>query len=251
MEAFTPLHGGVALAELGGYGDGPFCARHGAGAALVTMGTYVIAPEGAVRYHPAFSFPPHPARYQLYLQEHVRLAHQSGARVAVSAISLELAHTVDFLAAAAQAGADFVSLCAHSTMPVFLEAGLGAALCRRERWSALREWVAALQRAVPVPLIVKMRGDPAAAALVEELAAAGVLAVHANVGTSDPGSPGLRAVAALAGRGPFLIVSGGVKDLAGAQRVVAAGADLAAVGRAAVDNPRLLSELQAGLQPTG
>ena len=39
---FDNLRNGVVLAELGGYGDGPYCAKHGLGAALVMMGTYIV-----------------------------------------------------------------------------------------------------------------------------------------------------------------------------------------------------------------
>lgn len=41
---YAELKNGVVLAELGGYGDGPYCAKHGAGTALVMMGTYIVDP---------------------------------------------------------------------------------------------------------------------------------------------------------------------------------------------------------------
>ena len=37
--SFEDLGNGVVLAELGGHGDGPYCAKHGRGAALVILGT--------------------------------------------------------------------------------------------------------------------------------------------------------------------------------------------------------------------
>ena len=37
-EAIQDIKEGVVLAELGGYGDGPYCATHAANAALAMMG---------------------------------------------------------------------------------------------------------------------------------------------------------------------------------------------------------------------
>ena len=52
------LRNGVVLAELGGYGDGPYCAKHGAGAALVMLGTYIVDDGENVPYDPRFVFKP-------------------------------------------------------------------------------------------------------------------------------------------------------------------------------------------------
>jgi hypothetical protein len=54
----APLKNGVVLAELGGYGDGPYCARHGAGAALVMLGTYIVDAGSDVPYPSHFVFKP-------------------------------------------------------------------------------------------------------------------------------------------------------------------------------------------------
>ncbi len=43
-EAIQDIKEGVVLAELGGYGDGPYCATHAANAALAMMGTYIVDP---------------------------------------------------------------------------------------------------------------------------------------------------------------------------------------------------------------
>lgn len=48
QRGFEDIRNGVVLAELGGYGNGPYCAKHGKGAALVMLGTYIIDPGDSV-----------------------------------------------------------------------------------------------------------------------------------------------------------------------------------------------------------
>ena len=71
---FENLRNAVVLAELGGYGDGPYCARHGAGAALVMLGTYIVDAGDSVPYHEDFVFKPGRSSYQAYLEHHVAAA---------------------------------------------------------------------------------------------------------------------------------------------------------------------------------
>ena len=169
------LINGVVLAELGGYGDGPYAAQHGAGAALVMLGTYIVDGRERVPYPPAFVFKPGCANYAGYLAEHIAAARASGALVGVSVVSVDLADSVDFLHAAEEAGADCVSLCAHSTMQMFVSAGVSSALCRRENWPSLQQWARALGQAVRIPLIFKIgtRDTSDTLGAVEVLAAAG------------------------------------------------------------------------------
>ena len=94
---FKDLQNGVALAELGGHGDGPYCAEYGAGASLVLMGTYVIDDSDNVPYPSDFVFKPGRNNYSQYLKEHIQSAQGSGAKVGVSAISVHLKDTIDFL----------------------------------------------------------------------------------------------------------------------------------------------------------
>ena len=198
---YDDLRNGVVLAELGGHGDGPYCAKHGAGAALVMLGTYVVAPGDSVPYPAHFTFKPGRRNYAAYLREHVAATRAGGAKTGVSVISVALSDSVDFLVAAEEAGADYASLCAHSKMEMFTRESLGMALCRPENRDRLKEWAGAIVRAVNIPVIFKTRFprlDDAPAAL-DILADAGVSIVHANIGVSDAGSAGLRAVASLAG----------------------------------------------------
>ena len=114
------LRNGIVLAELGGHGDGPYCAKYGAGAALVLLGTHIVDEGGSVPYPSHFVFKTGRESYASYLREHVAAARDSGAKVGVSVISVKLTDTVDFLQAAEEAGADYASLCAHSGMDIFI-----------------------------------------------------------------------------------------------------------------------------------
>jgi len=52
----------------------------------------------------------------------------------------------------------------------------------------------------------------------------------------------------LMGKIPFLIVSGGIKDMEGARRVLTAGTDAVAIGTAAINDPELCGKIQKGLR---
>ena len=99
-DPISQLKNGVVLAELGGYGDGPYCAEYGAGAALVMLGTYIVDAGDDVPYSPDFVFKPGRRNYADYLQHHVAAARQSGAAVGVSVVSVDLDDSIDFLVAA-------------------------------------------------------------------------------------------------------------------------------------------------------
>ncbi len=246
--AHEQLNNGVVLAELGGYGDGPYCAKYGAGAALVVMGTYVIDAGDDVPYPPHFVFKPGRENYAEYLNEHVAAARQSGAAVGVSAISVDLSDTVDFLLATQEAGADYISLCVHSSMEMFVSRGLGSALLLRENWPALRESVTAILDASSLPFIPKLgaggRDDEQATDVMAEL---GVEIFHVNVGDA-PSDRGAQAIARLRSPGRTLIIGGGIKTPEEASRVLDAGADAVAIGTAAMADPDLLGRIQAALR---
>ena len=129
MNTFDDLQNGVVLAELGGHGDGAYCANYGAGAALVVMGTYIVDAGDDVPYPAHFVFEPGTEKtYAEYLRDQVAAARGSGARVGVSIISVELKDSVDFLETAQEAGVDYVSLCAYSAMHDVHEQGAGNAV---------------------------------------------------------------------------------------------------------------------------
>jgi len=126
---FEQIKNGVVLAELGGYGDGPYCAKHGAGAALVMLGTYIVDAGDSVPYPAHFVFKPGRTNYNEYLERHIAAARVSGAQVGISVVSVHISDTVDFLKAAEEAGADYASLCVHSTMEMFISAKVSGAVC--------------------------------------------------------------------------------------------------------------------------
>ena len=136
-EYFDDLRNGVALAELGGYGDGPYCAKYCAGGALALMGTYVVDPGNHVDYPRDFTFKSGRDNYEVYLRKHVTAARASGAKVGVSVVSVEMADTLDFMRCSEQAGADYVSYCAYSSMEMFTSRGLSSTLCKRQNWSEI------------------------------------------------------------------------------------------------------------------
>ena len=249
-ETFQDLRNGVVLAELGGHGDGPYCAKHGAGAALVVLGTYIVDPGDSVPYPSHFVFKPGRSSYASYLQENVAAARGSGARVGVSVISVKLADSVDFLQAAEEAGAHYASLCAYSVMDMFIREGLGMALCRPENRDRLEEWAKAIAGAVSIPVIFKigLEGLKDTSDAMRAMASAGVPIVHMSVGGCDPNSAGLVALGQIATLSDFLIAGGGVRNVSDARRLVGAGAGAVAIASAAMKDPTLCGRIQSQMR---
>ena len=250
QQSFDDLRRGVVLAELGGHGNGPYCAKHGAGAALVVMGTYVVDAGESVAYPADFVFKPGRSNYAAYLEEHVAAARAGGARVGVSAISVDPADTVDFLQAAEAAGADYASLCAYSAMPMFTTHNLGVELCRRANRDLLRRWASGIAEGVGIPTIFKMGLDDPDETLeaIDTVVQAGVPIVHVAVDSTSPGSPDLAFASGASEGCPFLIVGGGIGDVDGARRVLAAGAGAVAIATAAMKDPDLCGRIQRALR---
>jgi tRNA-dihydrouridine synthase len=248
------MYSGIILSELGGHGDGIFCARHGAGAALVMMGTYIID-ENLVYYDysPDFVFTPMRSSYDSYLKENIAKAGSSGALVGVSAASVKIEDSLEFFKSAVDSGTDCVSLCLHSTLDIFVRSETSAALCHRKNWSRLREWVEALLKAVRVPIIFKvgLNDSPDILGAVEIISGAGISIVHVDCENAADGSKGFLAIRDFKCRTHFLIVSGGVKDIEDVRRVIDAGADAVAVGSAALKDSGLCGRLQKRLNADG
>ena len=250
---FADLQRGVVLAELGGHGDGPYCAEYGKGAALVLMGTYVVDPGDSVPYPDDFVFKPGRENYGAYLYEHVAAARAGGAKIGVSVISVALEHSVDFLQAAEKARADYASLCSYSAMPMFTSHGLGMELCRRENRGPLKTWASAIVQGVDIPVIMKIGlGDPdVTLEAIDTMVAAGVPIVHVAVDSTAPGSSDLAFVSAASERCPLLIVGGGISDADGARRVLDAGAGAVAIASAAMEDATLCGRIQRELRADG
>ena len=245
-EAFEDLKHGVVLAELGGHGDGPFCGKHGAGAALVLMGTYIVDGGDSVPYPEGFVFKPDPSVYAPYLEQHVAAAGAAGAKVGVSVITTVLADTVSFLRCAASAGAEYVSLCAYSTMEMFTTHGLGVELCRAKNAGLLKHWCTSILRDVRAPLIMKIGLEADTLQAVETMVECGVRLIHVAV-PEAPSREGLAIVERLCAVCPFLIVGGGIRDAEGAERVLHAGAGAVSVAAAAVKDATVCGSIQRQL----
>ena len=246
---FKVLQNGVVLAELGGRSNGPYCAKYGAGAALVLMGTYVIDGSDNVPYPSDFVFKPGRNNYSLYLKEHIQSAQGSGAKVGVSAISVHLKDTIDFFMASEEAGADYISLCAYSTMEMFTSEGLGCELVTLENRTKLKMWVSEILKQVSIPFIFKFGTDDEAAAVktVELLSEMGVPIIHA-VRSSTSGSQGLATLGKLAKKCQFLMGAGGVTDIDSARNILSVGAGAVVVATAAMKDSTLLGRLQSQLR---
>lgn len=246
---FEDLQNGVVLAELGGYGNGSFCAQYGKGAAAVIMGTYIIDSAENIHYPPQFVFRPGRKNYQTYLGEHIKQAKQSGAKVAVSAISSKVEDTVDFLVAAEEAGADFVSLCAHSAMEIFTSQGLGYKLCMPENRDNLKKWVSEILSATTKPFILKP-GSIWHDYIIESVRIAAELGapiVHANLGLAfEPQA--IETIKRLSKIFDFVIAGGGITGLDGAREVLAAGAGAVSVAKAAIQDQSFIERLSRELK---
>jgi len=245
----SQLKNGVVLAEIGSHSDGPWCARHGAGSALVVLGTFIVDACDDVPYNPDFVFKPGRANYGDYLSEHVAAARDSGAAVGVSVVSVNLGDTIDFLLAAEEAGADYLSLCIHSSMEMFVSEGLGQALLRRENWPNLEKQVTTILEATDRPFIPKfgVSGGDDAEQAVEVMAGVGVNIFHVNVGDA-PSEQGRQVINRLRRPERVLIIGGGIRTPEQARQVIATGADAVAVATAAMEDPQLCGRIQAELQ---
>ena len=246
---FAELQNGIVLAELGGHGDGPYCAEHAAGAALAIMGTYIVDPGDDVPYPSPFVFKPGRDSYAAYLRKHVAAARAGVRAVGVSVISVALEDTLDFLRAAEEAGADYAALCVYSAMDMFTREGLGVALCDPANRVLLHRWSSAIAQAVTIPVIFKIGLDALDETIgtVETISSGGVPIVHVAIGSSEAGSSDLMALGELAGRCEFLIAGGGVADVDGARRVLGAGAGAVAIATAAMKDPTLCGRIQQEL----
>jgi len=248
-QSFEDLRNGVVLAELGGYGDGIFCARYGKGAAMVFMGTYIIDSAKNIHYPPQFIFQPGRKNYQAYLDKHIQEAKKSGAKVAVSAIGSEIKGVMDFLAAAEKAGADFVSLCAHSAMEFFAGQGLGYKLCMPENRDNLRKWISEILSVTTKPLILKPGSvwHDYVIESVQMAAGLGAPIVHANLGLAyEPQA--LETIRKLSQIFDFVIAGGGITGLEGARQVLNAGAGAVSVAKAAMQDQSFIEQLSRELK---
>jgi TIM-barrel protein len=249
VKSFEDLRNGVVLAELGGYGNGDFCARYGRGAAIVIMGTYIVDSAEKIHYPQEFVFRPGNGNYQSYLNEQIKLAKQNGSKVAVSAIGSKVEDVIEFFIAAESAGADFISLCAHSAMEMFTKQGLGYKLCMPENHENLKMWVSEILSATSKPLILKP-GSVWHDYIVESVriaAEAGVPIVHANLGLAiEPQA--IETIKQLSGIFDFVIAGGGITGAESARVVLSAGAGAVSIAKAAIQDRSFIQQLSSELK---
>ena len=246
--ALEQLKNGVVLAELGGHGDGPFCGKHGAGSALVVLGTYIVDSGDSVPYPKDFVFKQGRKIFDSYLSDNTTAAKKSGALVCVSVISTDIRDTIEFLKSAEDAQADYVSLCAYSDMEMFTSVGLGVELMREKNSGLLQKWCSGIVTSVNIPLIIKMgyQGERETLDAIERMKGCGVSLFHVAMANA-PGSRGLEYTRALKEVCPILIAGGGIRDSEGALRVLHAGADAVAVADPVVKDPSFCDNLQKNI----
>lgn len=243
------LDKGVVLAELGGYTDGKFCAIYGKNSALVMLGTYIVSGRN-VDYPERFVFKPGRDNFFPYLKKNILEAKKSLAKVGISVVSVDESYNLDFLSAAEEAGADYVSYCAHSTMKIFLETGTSSALLLKKNFVNLEKLTKKILKRINVPVIFKIGAfdNPDIADAIEVLKLHGIQLLHININNSKPGSIGIRFLDNINKEDLFIIAGGGIKDVEGAKRLLKHGANAISIGNAAIKNPHICGNIQRQLR---
>jgi nifR3 family TIM-barrel protein len=157
--------------------------------------------------------------------------------------------------AAEAAGADIIDINMGCPARKVIKTGAGAALMRDEQLAA--DIVSAMSEAVRVPVTVKMRSgfsDVTATSLALKLQEAGAAAIFIHPRTAAQGWRGKadhRVTAELADRLDVpLVASGDVGSPADAAHLLErAGAAAVMIGRAALGNPWLFSDMLSGREP--
>jgi tRNA-dihydrouridine synthase len=240
------LNNGVVLSELAGYSDGKFCAIHGKNAALVMLGTYIIDNSDDIDYPAGFIFRPGYKKCGSYLAENISKAKESGAKVGISAVSINISDTVDFLNASQQAGADYVSLCAHSTMEMFIRNDVSSALLSRKNWEQLKKWARGILNGVQIPVIFKIGAfdNSDVYDAIELIKEEGIPIIHINVKSNREDSEGIKFLKKVNKENIFIIAGGSIKDLNGALRIMNAGANAVSIGSASIKNLDICGDIQ-------
>jgi tRNA-dihydrouridine synthase len=239
------LKKGIILSELAGYTDGRFCASNGKGASLVMLGTYIIDSSESVNYPHGFVFKPGSDNYYSYLAENITKAKESGAKVGVSAVSIRFKDSLEFLLAAQDAGADFASYCAHSTMEMFISNNTSSALLLRKNWGELKKLIRRMLKNIEIPLIFKIGAfdNPDVIDTVDLLKEEGISIIHVNI-KSKPKNAGIEFLWNLNKANMVIIAGSGIRDIRSAARILETGVDALSIGTAAIKNPGICGNLQ-------
>jgi tRNA-dihydrouridine synthase len=243
---YKELQNGVVLAELGGYADGKFCAIHGKDSALVMLGTYIVDDGDNVDYPSKFVFKPGYNNYLPYLEKNILKAKESNAKVGISVVSVDIIDTVEFLEVSQKSGADFASLCAHSTMQMFLKNNVSSSLLLKRNWNDLRKWISKILEKIKIPVIFKIGAfdNPDIFYAIKIIIEEGIPIIHINILSSEEGSKGLEFLMNLNKEKVFVIAGGGVKDINGAHRIMNTGVNAVSIGTEAIKKPEICGIIQ-------
>lgn len=233
------LRNNLALAPMAGITNAAFrILAAGGGAGLVV--TEMVSAE-SLKYGNRKSF----GMLELAPGEHpaaIQLFGADPASMALAALEAE------------KAGADIVDVNAGCPVRKVTRSGAGAALMRTP--SLLGDILSRMVKSVKAPVTVKFRvglsaGEnlgPLLARVAEESGAAAITLHGRPASQFHSGPVDMDAVAATAAAVKIPVFgNGGVEDAAGARRMLEAGCSGVAIGRAAVYNPALFSEIAAGL----
>jgi len=251
IKEFRDLDRGVVLAELGGYADGKFCACNGKGASMVTLGTYIIDNSDSVDYPKDFVFKTGKKNYFSYLKDNIIKARESCAGIAVSAVSIDIADSIAFLSASQEAGADYASFCAHSTMKMFLDTGTSSALLLKENQPKLKAVIKSVLREITIPVIFKIGAfdNPDVFDAIKIIKDEGIKIIHVNIQNKKK-EEGIYFLKKIDKNGIFLIAGGGIKKIEDAQNILKTGADAVSIGAASIKDPLLCGRI-SGLLKSG
>ncbi|MCM2268029.1 MAG: tRNA-dihydrouridine synthase [Elusimicrobiales bacterium] len=253
MTSLPPLHpvligrvalrNNLALAPMAGITNAAFrvlAAEGGAGLVVTEMVSAESLKYGNKKSFKMLELLPgeHPAAIQLF-----------GADPASMALAAQ---------AAERAGADIVDINAGCPVKKVLRSGAGAELMKKPQ--LLGEIISRMVKSVKVPVTVKFRVGLAAGenlgpllARVAEEAGAAAITLHGRPAAQfHTGPVDLEAMAATAAAVKIPVFgNGGVENAAQAAVMLAAGCAGLAIGRAAVYNPAVFSEISAGLSGAG
>lgn len=237
------LANNLALAPMAGITNAAFrILAAGGGAGLVV--TEMVSAE-SLKYGNKRSF----RMLELLPGEHPAAIQLFGAEPSSMALAAQ---------AAERAGADIVDINAGCPVKKVLRSGAGAALMGTPL--LLADIVSRVVKSVKVPVTVKFRvglrsGEnlaPLLARVCEEAGAAAITLHGRPASQFHTGPVDLAAMAAGAAAVKIPVFgNGGVENAAGAAAMLEAGCSGVAVGRAAVFNPAVFSEIAAGLSGGG
>jgi tRNA-dihydrouridine synthase len=245
IKKFSDLQKGVVLSELAGYTNGRFCAVNGKGSSLVMLGTYIIDDNSLADYPSDFVFKPGSKNYYSYLVENIAKAKESGAKIGVSAVSIDIKYSVEFLLAAQDAGADYASYCAHSTMEMFTSNNSSSALLLKSNWRKLKKLIRIMFKNIKIPFIFKIGAfdNPDVIDAIKLLRNEGISIIHINI-KSNPKNLGTDFLKSFSKNNIVVIAGGGIRDIKSAERILKTGVDAISIGAASIKNPDFCETLQ-------